>query len=85
MLELLQKITEGKGEERDLEILEQLALLMKNGSLCGLGRAAPNPLLSTLRLFRDEYLAHVRERRCPAGACRNLSGPQKGPKEESRG
>lgn len=79
MLELLQKITEGKGEERDLEILEQLALLMKNGSLCGLGRAAPNPLLSTLRLFRDEYLAHVRERRCPAGVCRNLVRPQINP------
>jgi len=60
MLELLQKITEGRGEEQDLEILEQLALLMKNGSLCALGRTAPNPLLSTLRLFRDEYLAHIK-------------------------
>ncbi|NMD42443.1 MAG: NADH-quinone oxidoreductase subunit F [Firmicutes bacterium] len=85
MLELLQKITAGRGEERDLEILERLAHLMKTGSLCGLGRTAPNPLLSTLHLFRDEYLAHIRERCCPAGACRNLSGPQKGPKEESRG
>ncbi len=85
MLELLQKITAGRGEERDLEILERLAHLMKTGSLCGLGRTAPNPLLSTLHLFRNEYLAHIRERCCPAGACRNLSGPQKGPKEESRG
>lgn len=76
MLELLQKITEGKGEERDLETLEQLALLMKNGSLCGLGRAAPNPLLSTLRFFRDEYLAHIRERHCPAGVCRELMRPR---------
>ena len=84
MLELLQKITAGTGEERDLEILEQLALLMKNSSLCGLGRTAPNPLLSTLRLFRSEYLAHVRERCCPAGACRNLSTPQKRPEEEAR-
>ena len=72
MLELLEKITAGRGEERDLETLEQLALLMKEGSLCGLGRAAPNPLLSTLRLFRDEYLSHIRERRCPAGVCRSL-------------
>jgi NADH:ubiquinone oxidoreductase subunit F (NADH-binding)/(2Fe-2S) ferredoxin/NAD-dependent dihydropyrimidine dehydrogenase PreA subunit len=75
MLELLQKITEGRGEEQDLEILEQLALLMKNGSLCALGRTAPNPLLSTLRLFRNEYLAHIKERRCPAGVCRSLVRP----------
>jgi len=65
----------GGGEEQDLEILEQLALLMKNGSLCALGRTAPNPLLSTLRLFRDEYLAHIKERRCPAGVCRSLVRP----------
>lgn len=76
MLELLQKITGGRGEEGDLAILEQLALLMKNSSLCGLGRTAPNPLLSTLRLFHDEYLAHIREQRCPAGACRDLSRQQ---------
>ncbi|MEW5784184.1 MAG: NADH-quinone oxidoreductase subunit NuoF [Bacillota bacterium] len=74
-LEILEKITAGKGEERDLEQLEQLALLMKNGSLCGLGRSAPNPVLSTLYRFRDEYLAHIKEHRCPAGACRALARP----------
>ncbi|HHW73731.1 MAG TPA: NADH-quinone oxidoreductase subunit F [Firmicutes bacterium] len=84
MLELLQGITGGRGEEGDLERLEQLALLMKNSSLCGLGRTAPNPLLSTLRIFRDEYLAHIRERRCPAGACRALSRQQGSTEEGTR-
>lgn len=73
MLEILEKITAGKGEERDLESLEQLALLLKNGSLCGLGRSAPNPILSTLQCFRNEYLAHIRDHICPAGVCRNLT------------
>ena len=85
MLELLQKITAGRGEEQDLAILEQLARLMQKGSLCGLGRTAPNPLLSTLRLFREEYRAHVNEKRCPAGSCRNLDRLQGGPEEGSRG
>ncbi|MGI6614440.1 MAG: NADH-ubiquinone oxidoreductase-F iron-sulfur binding region domain-containing protein [Dethiobacteria bacterium] len=84
MLELLQGITGGRGEEGDLERLEQLALLMKNSSLCGLGRTAPNPLLSTLRIFRDEYLAHIREHRCPAGACRALSRQQGSTEEGTR-
>ena len=84
MLELLQRITEGKGKEQDLETLEHLALLMKESSLCGLGRAAPNPLLSTLRLFRDEYLAHIREHRCPAGVCRSLMRPETDPDIEER-
>lgn len=73
MLEILEKITSGQGEEEDLGRLESLALLMKNASLCGLGRSAPNPVLSTLRHFRQEYLAHIREKRCPAGVCPELS------------
>ncbi len=73
MLEILEKITAGKGEEKDLETLQQLALLLKNGSLCGLGRSAPNPVLSTLHRFREEYLAHIRDHTCPAGVCRSLT------------
>ncbi len=73
MLEILEKITSGLGEEKDLERLESLAVLMKNASLCGLGRSAPNPVLSTLRHFREEYLAHIRDKRCPAGVCPELS------------
>ena len=73
MLEILEKITSGQGEEKDLERLESLALLMKNASLCGLGRSAPNPVLSTLRHFRAEYLAHIKDKRCPAGVCPELS------------
>jgi NADH-quinone oxidoreductase subunit F len=69
MLEILNRITGGKGTEQDLEKLERLARLVKKSSLCGLGRAAPNPVLSTLEHFRDEYLAHVREKRCPAKKC----------------
>ena len=82
MLELLQGITGGRGKERDLETLVRLAELMKKGSLCGLGRAAPNPFLSTLRFFREEYLAHIEGRRCPAGVCRELTQP--GTKKENR-
>ena len=66
MLEILERITAGKGTLEDLDKLERLARLMKKASLCGLGRAAPNPVLSTLEHFRDEYLAHVTEQRCPA-------------------
>ena len=66
---LLRRITEGRGCEADLSALEELADLMRQASLCGLGQSAPNPLLSTLRWFREEYLAHVRDRRCPAGVC----------------
>jgi len=72
MLEILIKITQGKGEERDLEILEELATTIKATALCGLGQSAPNPVLSTIRNFRDEYLAHIREKRCPAKVCRAL-------------
>jgi bidirectional [NiFe] hydrogenase diaphorase subunit len=66
---LLSRICNGSASRRDLENLEQLCHMMKDTSLCGLGAAAPNPVLSTLRWFRDEYEAHVSERRCPAGVC----------------
>ncbi|HHY92380.1 MAG TPA: 4Fe-4S binding protein [Firmicutes bacterium] len=72
MLELLEKIVAGRGTEEDLALLEELALTVKEASLCGLGQTAPNPVLSTLRHFRDEYEAHVRDKRCPAGVCRAL-------------
>jgi len=72
MLEILERITEGKGTPDDLDKLERLANLVKKSSLCGLGRAAPNPVLSTLRFFRNEYEAHVVEKRCPAHKCKAL-------------
>lgn len=72
MLEILNKICQGKGEESDLELLEELATTIKASALCGLGQTAPNPVLSTIRNFRDEYLAHIREKRCPAKVCRAL-------------
>ena len=72
MLEILERITGGQGTLEDLDKLKRLALLMKKTSLCGLGRAAPNPVLSTLEHFRDEYVAHVTERRCPAHRCKAL-------------
>lgn len=72
MLALLEKITEGQGTLDDLALLEELALVVRDGSLCGLGKTAPNPVLTTLRYFRDEYLAHIEQKRCPAGACQAL-------------
>ena len=72
MLEILERITEGKGEDGDIEKLETLAKNIKASALCGLGQTAPNPVLSTLRYFRDEYEAHIYEKRCPAGHCRKL-------------
>jgi len=72
MLEILEKITKGKGEEGDIEKLETLAHNIKASALCALGQTAPNPVLSTLRYFRDEYEAHVRDKKCPAGACQAL-------------
>ena len=72
MLEILKKITEGNGEMEDLDKLEELAAYVKNGSLCGLGQTAPNPILSTLRYFRDEYVAHIKDKTCPAGVCKKL-------------
>ena len=72
LYEILQKITSGNGEESDLLQLEELARTIKNTSLCGLGNSAPNPVLSTLNFFRDEYLAHVNEKKCPAHTCKDL-------------
>ena len=72
LYEILDKITRGKGTMEDLDRLEELCLSIKEGSLCGLGQTAPNPVLSTLRYFRDEYIAHVRDKRCPAGVCKHL-------------
>ncbi len=69
MYDLLAKISEGRAGMGDLEMLENLCDMVKNTSLCGLGQSAPNPVLSTLRYFRDEYLAHIQEKRCPAGVC----------------
>ena len=73
MLEILNRITEGKGEAGDIEKLEELAYNIKSTALCGLGQTAPNPVLSTLRYFRDEYEAHIYEKRCPAGQCKALA------------
>ena len=69
MLKILEKIVAGKGEMKDLDLLEELAKTVKEGSLCGLGKTAPNPVLSTLKYFRDEYIAHIKDKKCPAGVC----------------
>ena len=72
LLEILDKIIEGKGEMEDLDRLEELSNYIKSASLCGLGQTAPNPVLSTLRYFRDEYIAHIVDKKCPAGVCKKL-------------
>jgi len=72
MLEILERISEGKGKMEDLDLLYELALQVKEGSLCGLGQTAPNPVLTTLKYFREEYEAHVKDRRCPAKVCPSL-------------
>jgi len=72
MYEILDKITRGEGKLGDLELLEKLAVVVQEGSMCGLGKTAPNPVLSTLRYFRDEYLAHINDKKCPAGVCKEL-------------
>jgi ferredoxin len=72
MLEILEKITSGEGEIEDLEILEDLALEIQSNSLCGLGQSAPNPVLSALKYFRDEFEAHIIDKRCPALQCSAL-------------
>jgi len=72
ILEILEKITRGEGEIKDLEILENLAHTVKNGSLCGLGQTAPNPVLTTIKYFKNEYLEHIENKRCPAAVCRDL-------------
>ncbi len=73
LLEILNKITSGNGTLEDLDKMEELCYYIKENSLCGLGQTAPNPVLSTLKYYRDEYEAHVLERRCPAGACKALT------------
>ena len=73
LLEILNKITSGNGTLEDIDRLEELCYYIKENALCGLGQTAPNPVLSTLHFFRDEYIAHVTEKRCPAGACKALT------------
>ena len=73
MLEILTKITEGEGESEDIEKLEKLANTIKKASVCGLGQTAPNPVLSTLKYFKDEYVAHIEDKKCPAGECKALA------------
>lgn len=73
LLNILERITKGEGREGDIELLEDLSLDIKSGSLCGLGKTAPNPVLTTIRYFRDEYEAHIAEKRCPSMMCRPLT------------
>lgn len=72
LLQFLEKITSGNGELEDLDKIEELANHMKNSSLCALGQSAPNPVLSTISYFRDEYIAHIVDKKCPAGVCKDL-------------
>ncbi len=72
MHNVLVRIVQGKGQEGDIELLEELAAYVKESSLCQLGGTAPNPVLSTLRHFRHEYEAHIRDKKCPAGVCSDL-------------
>jgi NADP-reducing hydrogenase subunit HndC len=72
LLEMLDDVCEGRGTLQTLHDMEDLAYKIKDTSLCGLGQTAPNPVLSTLRLFRDEYLAHVVKKKCPSGVCKSL-------------
>ena len=72
MYEILTRIVEGNGKEGDIELLEELAYAIKDGALCGLGQTAPNPVLSTIANFRNEYEAHIRDHKCPAHHCKAL-------------
>lgn len=72
MLEILQKITDGNGTLEDLDTLDELAKTVKNNSLCALGQTSANPIVSTLKHFRDEYVAHITEKKCNAKVCKNL-------------
>ena len=72
MLEILERICNGEGQEGDTELLQEIALKVKEGSLCGLGQSAPNPVLTTIRYFRDEYEAHIKDKKCPAKQCKSL-------------
>ncbi|KXG76631.1 NADP-reducing hydrogenase subunit HndC [Fervidicola ferrireducens] len=73
MLEVLEDICAGEGREEDIELLLELSETVKEASLCGLGKTAPNPVLTTIKYFKDEYLAHIKEKRCPAGVCKKLT------------
>ncbi|HUV59599.1 MAG TPA: NADH-ubiquinone oxidoreductase-F iron-sulfur binding region domain-containing protein [Desulfatiglandales bacterium] len=73
LLDILDRLTKGEGREGDIELLESLSMDIKEGSLCGLGKTAPNPVLTTIKYFRDEYEAHIKEKRCPAMMCRKLT------------
>lgn len=72
MLEILTRITDGKGQDGDVELLEELCYGIKDGALCGLGQTAPNPVLTTIKYFKNEYIAHIKDKTCPAGECSNL-------------
>lgn len=72
MLDILTRVCEGKGELSDLDLLEELSYVTAEASLCELGKTAPNPVLSSLKYFKDEYLAHIVDKRCPAGVCPKL-------------
>ena len=72
MLEMLERITKGEGKEGDIELLEELCYSIKDGALCGLGQTAPNPVLTTIRYFRNEYEAHINDKKCPSGECVDL-------------
>jgi len=73
LLDILTRITEGKGSMEDIDLLEGLSKVVKETALCGLGQTAPNPILTTLRYFRDEYEAHIKDKKCPAHVCRQLN------------
>ena len=77
MLEILERICDGEGQQGDIRLLEELGAHIKDTSLCGLGQSAPNPILSTIQYFRDEYQAHIEDENCPAGVCSNLVGVYK--------
>jgi NADP-reducing hydrogenase subunit HndC len=72
LLEILTRLTDGKGEEGDIEKLEELSESICKASVCGLGQTAPNPVLSTIKYFRDEYEAHIKDKKCPAAECKKL-------------
>ena len=73
MLEILERIVDGRGEPEDLELLRELADMIQSTALCGLGKSAPKPVISTLNAFEDEYIRHIRDKRCPAGVCKRLT------------
>lgn len=79
MLEILERLTKGEGVPEDIEKLEKLAHTIKNASVCGLGQTAPNPVLSTLKYFKDEYIAHIEDKKCPAGECKALANVEINP------